>query len=189
MYGKRLVYIILGFIAAFLLFMVISYYLYPIINPDAATTSGIEGQGYLYDYAAFGPAVVKELKKKVSSLEEELEEKREKEMRDLATIDSLYQVTRDLEDQLAVYEHQGGDAAGPGGNDGPDLSPSEEQRVVELSKSLMRLDEDELAPILARVSDPMLIRLYNSSNSIQREKLIRSLDPSQAAALLRRVMS
>lgn len=187
MYGKRLVYIILGFIAAFLLFMVISYYLYPIINPDAASTSGIEGDGYLYDYAAFGPAVVEELKKKVSSLEEELEEKREKEMRDLATIDSLFQETRDLEDQLAVYEQQGG-GAGAGGS-GPDLTPSEEQRVVELSKSLMRLDEDELAPILARVSDPMLIRLYNSSNSIQREKLLRSLDPSQAAALLRRVMS
>lgn len=186
MYGKRFVYIILGFIAAFLLFMVISYYLYPIINPDAAATSGIEGEIYLYDYAAFGPAVVEELKKKVSSLEEQLEEKREKEMRDLAIIDSLFQVTRDLEDDLAVYERQGG---GAGTGNGPDLSPAEEQRVVELSKSLMRLDEDELAPILARVSDPMLIRLYNSSNSIQREKLLRSLDPSQAAALLRRVMS
>lgn len=184
MYGKRLILTILALIAAFLLFLVASYYLYPVINPEAAQTSGMKGETYLYDYAAFGPEKVAELKKKVKSLEEELEERKAKEAQDLATIDSLYQVTRDLEDDLAVFEREQQQGVA-----GEQAEQAIDKRVQELSKSLLRLDEDELAPILARVSDPMLVRLYEASNSIQREKLLRSLDPSQAAALLRRVMS
>jgi len=56
-------------------------------------------------------------------------------------------------------------------------------------KSLLNLDEEELAPIVRQMSTSQLLRLYRSGSNMQREKLLRSLTPSQAASLMREVMS
>lgn len=187
MYAKRIILIIVGLILAFFLFMVISFYLYPVFNPDADFSMGMGGNEYLYDYAAYGPAIVADLKKKVEALEKEVQTKRQKEMQDLTLIDSLFQANLSLEDEIAQYkllEQRGMFAGGAG-----EQEQSVDAKIEQIAKSLLRLDEEELAQILNRLSDNLLIKLYNSSSTIQREKLMRSLEPGKAATIIRTVMS
>ena len=145
------------------------------------------GEVYLYDYAEFGPQIVNELKKKVDALEIELNEKRAKEMKDLALIDSLYQVSLAMEDELATLKGVGGSF--PNAITSLSGDSDIDKKIQEVSKSLLRLDEEELQPILNRLSDSHLYKLYLATTGVQREKLLRSLEPAKSAVLLKRVMS
>lgn len=186
--SRRIIIMIVGFILAFFLLLVASFFIYPVINPDANMGYN-ESEIYLYDYAQFGPQAVADLKKKVDALELELNEKRAKEAIDLALIDSLYQVTLGYEDQLMSAQV----VTGSDGISLPGLitgyEAENDPRIIDVSKSLMRLDEEELAPILNRLTDPMLYSLYQATKGAQREKLLRSLEPAKSAVLLKRVMS
>lgn len=55
-------------------------------------------------------------------------------------------------------------------------------------KSLLNLDEEALTPILAKMNNDQLTRLYRSAGNIQREKLLRSLNPDRAARLMESIM-
>ena len=67
----------------------------------------------------------------------------------------------------------------------PELSKEEfAQRV----KSLLNLEEDDLAPILERMTNEQLVRLYNGGGTIQREKILRSLNSDKAAKLMTEIM-
>lgn len=141
---------------------------------------------YMYDYAQFGPQAVAELKKKVDALEFELNDKRAKEKNDLALIDSLYQTTLRLEEELSLLKS--GSSFGNG-----DISSinklNVDPKVQEVIDVLMRLNEEELEPILSRLTDPMLFQLYEVTGKTQRIKILQALEPSKSATLLKRVMS
>ncbi|TNE71798.1 hypothetical protein EP331_08455 [bacterium] len=180
--ARRIIILVVGFIVAFFLFMVLAFYIYPVINPDVKLGHN-EGEVYLYDYAQFGPQAINELKKKVSSLELEVNEKRAKEMKDLALIDSLYQLNLSMEDELAAFRM---------GSAKTGLTTSLgkiDSKVAEVTKSLLRLEEDELALIVNRLDNSELVRIYNTSSNLQREKLLRSLEPNKVKQLLKSVMS
>lgn len=55
-------------------------------------------------------------------------------------------------------------------------------------KSLLNLEEDELSPILSKMSNEQLVRLYKSGGTIQREKILRSLNSDRAASLMSEIM-
>ncbi|MEQ8525943.1 hypothetical protein [Gracilimonas sp.] len=55
-------------------------------------------------------------------------------------------------------------------------------------KSLLNLEEDDLAPILERMTNEQLVRLYNGGGTIQREKILRSLNSDKAAKLMTEIM-
>jgi len=55
-------------------------------------------------------------------------------------------------------------------------------------KSLLNLDEEELAPIVDKMNRDQLVRLYQGGGSIQREKLLRALKPERAAELIQKIM-
>lgn len=59
---------------------------------------------------------------------------------------------------------------------------------TERVKSLLNLDEESLSPILNKMTNEQLVRLYGGAGGIQREKLLRSLDPERAAKLMTEVM-
>ena len=206
MYGRRLVLIIISLIAAFFLFLLISFWIYPLINPEAAESSqNIDmppppEEYYPYNFVEFGPARVRDLKSQISDLEQRLDQKDQREQQMLSTIDSLYRVTENQEQQLANgqagTQQQGFQSSFAASREDPFASPfgggpsadAPEDPVTELAKSLATLDEEELGPILNRLSDTQLVQLYQSTSSIRREKLLRSLDPGKAATLIRRVM-
>lgn len=55
-------------------------------------------------------------------------------------------------------------------------------------KSLLNLDEEQLAPIVNQMSNDQLIRLYRGGGTIQRQKLLRSLKPDRAAKIMTEIM-
>ncbi|MTI86485.1 MAG: hypothetical protein FH748_00800 [Balneolaceae bacterium] len=68
---------------------------------------------------------------------------------------------------------------------------SEEMTEEEFSqrvKSLLNLEEDELAPILAKMTTKQLVRLYKGGGTLQREKILRSLNSDRAAKLMTEIM-
>ena len=69
---RRIIVTLIGFILAFLIFLVISFYLYPSFNPDAKL-SYTGGEIYLYDYASFGPQNLSDMKNKIEELENDQE--------------------------------------------------------------------------------------------------------------------
>lgn len=208
MYGRgRIILMILGFIVAFFLFLVLSFYLYPVFNSGSGQQAAVQvpedGPGYYeFDYIKFGPAAVRELQSRIEELEDQLASVDQGENNQLATIDSLHRVTVRKDQRIAELEAQlegasqgggantrfassGGSLFG-GGSSGSSLEG--DQKLLNISKSLLNLDEDELGPILNRLSDAQLVKLYENSSNIRRAKLMRSLDPGKAALLLRRVM-
>jgi len=192
---KRIIIIGLFLILAFLVFAIIAFYLYPMINPNLDNQSAaIEVRKaqpgyYEFDFIKFGPAAVRRLNNKIDELENQLEDIDNNKEQRLATIDSLYRVTVEQEEQIARLEGQTQQENGSNSifaSSGGDLSGDPE--LQQISRSLLILDEDELGPILNRLSDAQLVRLYNASSNNRRAKLMRSLDPGKAALLLRRIM-
>lgn len=189
---RRLIIAIIGFIVTFFIFLVVSFYLYPTFNPDAKL-SYTGGEVYLYDYASFGPQNLSDMKNKIEELESELSEIKSKEMKNIALIDSLFQVSMQMEDELLAY--QSGDTGINGTGNAKFAATNlddlfeKDPKVQEITKSLMRLDEEELRMILSPLSESNLIQIYNTASNSQREKLLRSLEPLKAASILKRIMS
>lgn len=63
-----------------------------------------------------------------------------------------------------------------------------DEEVAERVKSLLNLDEEELGPIVNQLSNDHLVRLYVGGGNIQREKLLRSLNPERAAEIMKKIM-
>lgn len=69
-----------------------------------------------------------------------------------------------------------------------DTNEIDKNKLRENIKSLMNLDEEELAPIVKEMTNAELKLLYSVSGNIQREKLLRSLPPNRAAKLIQEIM-
>lgn len=192
MYGKRLITLLLALIGAFIVFMIISFFLYPVFNPydDDMPGDFDLGEFYEYNYLDFGPAAIVRLRKEIIALEEEVERFRTKETQDLAIIDSLFAANMRLEEDILRI-------AGPGGIGGPGMGVNgqlaaqrtPETKAQEVSRSLLRLDEDEVRRILVRLSERELIEIYRASSPMQREAMLRALDPGKAAVVIRDALS
>lgn len=126
----------------------------------------------------------------------------------LATIDSLNQVNLGYEQRIAELTEQvsaahaasqatpivqNNTANNPAGNVANTLSTDvntqiEKEEFFERVKSFLNLDEEELAPIVAKLNNDELVRLYQGGGTIQREKLLRSLKPDRAASIMKEIM-
>ncbi len=63
-----------------------------------------------------------------------------------------------------------------------------EEEFIDRVKSLLNLEEEELAPIVSNMNDDQLKLLYMGGGTIQREKLLRVLEPERAARLMQEIM-
>ncbi len=99
------------------------------------------------------------------------------EIRMQAKIDSLELVVAGLESELE--------------NKNELLLTSQNENTEEFAtrvKSLLNLEEDELAPILEKMSNDQVVRLYYGGGTIQREKILRSLKSDKAAEIMTEIM-
>lgn len=96
-------------------------------------------------------------------------------------VDSLLMVIANLERQLDIEKQNTARLQ--------EEAVKNQEEFADRVKSLLNLEEDELAPILERMSSKQLIKLYNSGGSVQREKILRSLNSDKAARLMSEVMS
>ncbi|MGN8226754.1 hypothetical protein [Gracilimonas sp. BCB1] len=69
-----------------------------------------------------------------------------------------------------------------------DIQELSKEEFAQRIKSLLNLEEDDLAPILEKMTNEQLVRLYNGGGTIQREKILRSLNSDKAAKLMTEIM-
>ncbi|WP_421774977.1 hypothetical protein [Gracilimonas sp.] len=76
----------------------------------------------------------------------------------------------------------------PEETDTEDIQELSKEEFAQRIKSLLNLEEDDLAPILEKMTNEQLVRLYNGGGTIQREKILRSLNSGKAAKLMTEIM-
>lgn len=64
----------------------------------------------------------------------------------------------------------------------------EEEAFKDRVKSLLNLEEKEMAPILAKMTSQQLVQLYREAGNTQREKILKALSSDRAARLITEVM-
>lgn len=77
------------------------------------------------------------------------------------------------------------------GNDDVEFIAAASETKEEFServKSLLNLDVENLTPIVNQMTQQELVKIYNSSGNLQREKLLRSLESERATKLMREIM-
>lgn len=89
--------------------------------------------------------------------------------------------------QAQFVANTGNNMANPG-NMGMEMNQEEQEEFFDRVKSFLNLDEEELAPIVSKLDNEELVRLYRGGGTIQREKLLRSLKPDRAAEIMKEIM-
>ncbi|MBP3191939.1 hypothetical protein [Natronogracilivirga saccharolytica] len=168
---------------------VLMFFLYPHIHPDrAGDVEKLDEDPLMAGSVWEGDVMSPE---ECESLQSELESLHSENAELMSRIDSLDNENEKLKAELADLESaepQPADEAGIPAANGTTITMDDED-FAERVKSLLNLDEEELAPIVQNMEDSQLVRLYRSAGSIQREKLLRSLAPDRAAKLMNEVMS
>jgi len=63
-----------------------------------------------------------------------------------------------------------------------------DKQFTENMKSLLSLDIEQLSPIIKEMSDNVVVRLYEKGSSLQKRKLLQSLQANRAAKLMKEVL-
>ncbi|MEO1022657.1 MAG: hypothetical protein AAFW89_08935 [Bacteroidota bacterium] len=98
----------------------------------------------------------------------------------LSEVDSLYRVIDYLEYQIDSLVNREVIIA-------QEMQRKEEEFTSRV-KSLLNLEEDQLGPILEKMNNEQLLRLYTNGSSTQREKILRVVKPAKAAQLIAEIM-
>ncbi len=181
-------------IGSFIGVFALVFFLYPYINEDHFNE--LIGASEAGDSAAItesylsGSSVVSE--EELELMQQEIVSLQAANNELLDTIDSLEQVNEDLQLEIREWENMEdfmpvAETPNEPVQRGATAYMSDEE-FSERVKSLLNLDEDELSPIVREMDDGQLIRLYYSGGNIQREKLLRSLEPARAARVMNEVM-
>lgn len=174
-------------------FLVVFYFLYPKINADRYEE--VINRQVEEEQIAFSKNVNlddPDLNKEFEGMANQMQEYLEREDKLNRSIDSLKQVNDSLNVLMAAIQ----DSI----NQRTSTVPQEEivennagiagfdENFSDRIKSLLNLDEEELAPIVDKMNKDQLVRLYQGGGSIQREKLLRALKPERAAELMQKIM-
>lgn len=174
-------------------FLVVFYFLYPKINADRYEE--VINRQVEEEQIAFSKNVNlddPDLNKEFEGMANQMQEYLEREDKLNRSIDSLKQVNDSLNVLMAAIQDSINQRT----------STVRQEEIVENNagiagfdenfsdriKSLLNLDEEELAPIVDKMNKDQLVRLYQGGGSIQREKLLRALKPERAAELMQKIM-
>ncbi len=181
-----------GFIGLFLVLIAAAYFIYPYLNPKevkkiqqknkpVANASYNSGN---YSLAGIGNPdnKIKELYGAIDSLKHQM--KLQQQLVDVLKQKTILQqqLVDSLNKQLQLA-HQIKPEAGPPASEDKYNAP-----ITEISKSLLSLDEEVLAPIVDLLEQNQLISLYRAGSTRQRKKLLRTLKPEKAAKILKKAM-
>ncbi|PAU94622.1 hypothetical protein CK503_07455 [Aliifodinibius salipaludis] len=178
---------ILGYIFVPLLPMVIAiYFLFPYINEEKHqevaekhSEEFVIGDSTNVMTSNFRPAAeesetVGDLGKDYATMKENIEDLK-------MEIDSLTVVNDSLSQQLDQRESIAEEV------EAADAEISEEE-FSENIKSLLDLDIESLSPILNKMSDEQLVKIFKAGSGLQRKKLLQSLESDRAAKLMTEVL-
>ena len=192
--SKKGVLKIAGIIIGPLLVMAIAaYFLYPYFNEKE-----YEAIAEKYDRRDEPVAQVESMKigKDFQTLVEQVKLLKTANEELNSTIDTLQKRNEVLAEKLKTHENKSTNE-----QDSSVVEPADSMQATTVSKqtlaqekfgerikSLLNLDNEDLTPIVNEMTDRQLVQLYNGGSSIQRKKLLRSLDPKRAAKLMTEVM-
>lgn len=167
-----------GFLGSFLVVLVAMYFLYSYINPQQkesieTETTNMEETGF--NPEKYSPKAVESLNKQVENLQQIIDSIKTVETDYINRIDSLQEHINQVEQDKEETTDKVPEAEMP-------------ENMEDVSRSLLNLDEDSLAPIVNLLDNEQLVGLYNSASNMQRAKLLRSLKPDKAATILKEVM-
>lgn len=135
------------------------------------------GENVAVDSSLYGMEMADSLQTTTAEAEPIIQRFEQNEIRLHGIIDSLYAHIEELEIIVDSLQNPV--------EEKPTLDPKE---FAERVKSLLNLEEGELSPILAKMSKEQIVRLYNGGGTIQRQKILRSLDADKAAELMTEIM-
>jgi preprotein translocase subunit YajC len=168
-----------GSLASFIAMIAVMYFLFPYINPEKKKEIQQDKpeteQESRFDLSNFSTKAVDSLNIKVQNLQQTVDSLKTLETDYVAQIDSLEGQISLVQEEKEVIK-----------TEVPEKITA--KNLEDVSKSLLNLDEEELAPIVNLLEDKQLVGLYNSASNMQRAKLLRSLKPDKAATILKKVM-
>ena len=184
---KKIGLFIIAFAGSFLILLALMFFLYPVVRPDAVIE---EEDPVAFNETEDGKPVEAELVNLNSEIVPDSvtvppdesegiqidEERRNSSMQIYeAKIDSLQKVIEDLKQnhESEITELK---------------SVKKDENLQETTKTLLSMDEEDLAPIVNSLDDKELLKLYEYSSGMQRQKLLRSLDPQKASQILKTLM-
>lgn len=175
------------------LMLVIVYLLYPMINEEKydliTRTNGMMYDSLTIDSLAKVDSLMSVDSIMVADSIQSKQKDATKQPQDMSVatkIDSLERMIYVLSSRLEGLEAKDKQAkpTQATSNTDDDYDEAFKDRV----KSLLNLDEDEMAPILDKMTSQQLVRLYKEAGNTQREKILRALKSDQAARLITEVM-
>lgn len=177
-----------------IIMLIVVYMLYPIINKDRYDLI-VRTNGTLYDSVLVDSLARIDSLMKADSValadslaliaSEQLE--RAQKMNFANKIDSLermvYMLSMRLE-ELSLSKEMELTAKKLANNS----NKNEQEVFKDRVKSLLNLEEDEMAPILEKMTSQQLVQLYREAGNTQREKMLKALSSDRAARLITEVM-
>jgi len=179
---------IAGFLVVpIILMLVVVYLLYPMINKDRydliVRTNGTMVDSLLLDSLARMDSLARVDSLLAAELEQD-ELMNQGETEYLNKVDSLERLVYVLSSRIEGLENA---AANPNRGQPTEADLAEEE-FKDRVKSLLNLEEDEMAPILDKMTSEQLVRLYREAGNTQREKILRALNSDRAARLITEIM-
>lgn len=181
---------LIGILAGSLLLLIVAaYFTYPYLNEEKhqEVVTMYRGTEFIDTDEGY-------IGREFEQLHEQLEASKQQRDSLVSMIDSLKLVNEELNKEIVEYSEASeiiqiaeGDGVNERNTAGARGEFAEED-FSERVKSLLNLDEGELAPIVNKMSNGQLVRLYRGGGNIQREKLLRSLEPERAAEIMNEIM-
>ncbi|MDR8394252.1 hypothetical protein NC796_24095 [Aliifodinibius sp. S!AR15-10] len=197
---KKKILKILSFIGGPLVVMAIAaYFLFPYLNEEKYEEISAKYEDNQTVVTADGNRIGRDFE----SLVEQVKDLQAGNNRLQNLVDSLRATNEELENKLEEQkklieqQEQAGteslagaqaQAQGDAGDAENAEDIPEDENFADRVKSLLSLDDESLTPIVSELSDEQLLRLYESGGTIQRKKLLRTLEPKRAAQLMEEVM-
>jgi hypothetical protein len=172
---KKIIIYIVALIGAFLISLVASFYIYPLVNPDAVPKKSNLSTMQLSDKTPqkSSSEIIKDLRVKIGGMDHKIDSLTTQRKKDKATIDSLKKIVESKVKLIAQLQK---------------ASLTKKENAKFIAKSLLNLDEEKLSPIVNKLNNKQLMAIYNTASNMQRQKLLQSLTPDKAADIVKKVM-
>lgn len=192
--------LVVGFIGA----LAVSYFIMPSVAPEYTElpeepiTAELPEQREFekYNYLEYGPGIVQRLEKRVDSLANIVEFRRESRLRFIneitrltATVDSLNKVNA-AKDEVIFQLESRADSISSSAMDQllAERNAKISQQVQDIANTIGKLEAEELGPILNLLNDDELVQLYLATPENRRNRIVAGLNKEKAATLIRNVI-
>lgn len=181
--NKTAIIKIVGFLVVpIIVMLVVIYLLYPLLNKERYDLI-VETGGMMSDSTMVDSLIVADSLAQADSLMAAVEIEQPAAVDDtewVSTVDSLERVIYVLSSRLEGLEKKE--------EVNTVQAKLQDEAFKDRVKSLLNLEEDELAPILDKMTNKQLVQLYSEAGNTQREKILRSLNSDRAARLITEIM-